>query len=595
MGNQYSNGSEEVYDFVVIGSGFGGSVSAMRLAEKGYSVLVLERGKRFHAEDFPRTNWNIFKYLWLPGVRCFGFQGLNFFKDIWILNGSGVGGGSLVYACTHIKPPKTFFEGEEWADLADWETELDPFYDIADRMLGTAENPKFWPADHHLYEIAKELGKEDTFKPTPVGIYFGEPGKTVPDPFFDGEGPDRAGCIQCGGCMVGCRHNAKNTLDKNYLYLAEKYGATVMPEANVLGVRPLYGPRSGAARYEIEYERITDWVRKRKSSVRARNVVFSAGVLGTLSLLLKCRDEHRSLPLLSQSLGQRVRSNSEALLGVTARSEEVDYSEGVAISSHFWIDDVSSVEPVRYPPGSSFMRTLMLPLMEFDGSPWQRFRTVIKRAFKEPGDFLHVRVLPKWASRNTVLMIMQTLENRMSLKRGRSIWTLFKRELVSGRDDSFPIPATIEAGRALVNNFAEKSDGVPWVGINDVFDTPNTAHILGGCDIGADAHSGVIDLHHQVFNYDGLYVADASVIPANLGVNPSLTITAMSERAMSFIPAKEDAGPVKPLEHPAGLEYVQNGNGRGSVLSKTGPFLLLAVMLPLALGAFKLIARKKTA
>lgn len=593
--DNYPNGSDEVYDFVIIGSGFGGSVSALRLSEKGYKVLVLERGKRFNAEGFPRTNWNIFKYLWLPGARCFGIQGINFYKDLWVLNGSGVGGGSLVYASTHIKPPKAFYEGEEWCDLADWEAELSPFFELADRMLGTAENPSYWPADHHLHEIAKDLGNEDTFKPTPVGIYFGEPGQTVPDPFFDGEGPERAGCTQCGGCMVGCRHNAKNTLDKNYLYLAEKYGTEVWPEANVLDIRPLYGPRPGAARYEIKYERITDWFIKHKSTVRARNVVVSAGVLGTLNLLLQCRDELRSLPLLSQRLGKRVRSNSEALMGVTARNDDVDYSEGVAISSHIWVDDVTSVEPVRYPPGSSFMRNLMLPLIEFDGAPLQRLGTILKHTVKQPTDLLHVWLRPKWASRNTILLIMQTLENRMSFKRGRSIWTLFKKGLVSQRDKSMPIPAVIEAGRDVVGSFAEKAGGIPLVGINDVLDTPNTAHILGGCDIGQDAHTGVIDLHHQVFNYPGMYVADASVIPANLGVNPALTITAMSERAMSFIPSKSEAGPVKPLDRPAGLEYVQKENGRKSILYKTGPFLLLAIMLPLIVGAFKLMARKKTA
>lgn len=595
MDKNHSYGNEEVFDFAIIGSGFGGSVSALRLAEKGYRVLVLERGKRFNAQDFPRTNWNIFKYLWLPGARCFGFQGLNFFDDLWILNGSGVGGGSLVYASTHIKPPKAFFEGEEWNDLADWEAELSPYYELANRMLGTAENPSFWPADRHLHEIAKELGTEDTYKPTPVGIFFGEPGVMVPDPFFDGQGPDRAGCVHCGGCMVGCRHNAKNTLDRNYLYLAERLGTEVWPESNVLDIRPLYGPRPGAARYEIEYERITDWVFKRKATVRARNVVISAGVLGTLNLLLKCRDEHRSLPFLSQRLGKRVRSNSEALLGVTARDENVDYSQGVAISSHFWVDDVTSVEPVRYPPGSSFMRTLTLPLIEFDGTPWRRLGEILDRAIKQPMDFLHVRVLPKWAKRNTVLLIMQTLENRISLKRGRSIWTVFRKGLVSERDKTLPIPAVIEAGRDVVGRFADKVGGVPWVGINDILDTPNTAHILGGCDIGADATSGVIDVHHQVFNYPGIYVADASVIPANLGVNPSLTIAAMSERAMSFVPAKENAGPVKPLERPAGLEYVQSQNGNKSLLSKVGPFMLLAILIPLALGALKLMVRRKQA
>ena len=589
-----SNEFQEIFDFVIIGSGFGGSVSAMRLSEKGYSVLVLERGKRFNSQDFPRTNWNLPKYLWLPGARCFGFQGINFFKDLWILNGSGVGGGSLVYASTHIKPPKSFFEGEEWCDLADWETELAPHFETADRMLGTAENPKFWAADHHLYEISKELGQEDTFTPTPVGIFFGEPGVTVSDPFFAGEGPARAGCIHCGGCMVGCRHNAKNTLDKNYLFLAQKYGTQVWPESNVLDIRPLYGPQPGAARYEIEFEKITDWFAKRKSTVRARNVVVSAGVLGTVNLLLKCRDENRSLPLLSQHLGRRVRSNSEALLGVTSRQKDVSYSDGVAISSHFWIDDVTSVEPVRYPPGSSFMRSLILPFTAIQGTTKQRLGDIIQKAKENPMDFLHVRVLPNWASRNTVLLIMQTLENRMSLKRGRSIFTLFRKNLVSERDKDSPIPPVIEAGQEVVNRFAEKSNGVPWVGINDVLNTPNTAHILGGCDIGADASSGVINLNHQVFNYPGMYIADASVIPANLGVNPSLTITAMAERAMSKIPSKKEAGKVQPLQRPDGLEYVTNSPGSlGSLVSKAAPFMLLAILLPLILGVFKLRAHNK--
>ena len=594
MPNKKTNGNEKVFDFVIIGSGFGGSVSALRLAEKGYSVLVLERGKRFNANDFPRTNWNLPKYLWLPAARCFGFQGLNFFDDLWILNGSGVGGGSLVYASTHIRPTKAFYEGKEWCDLADWETELAPHYDTADRMLGTAENPKFWPADNHLYDIAKESGKEETFAPTPVGIFFGEPGVSVPDPFFNGEGPDRAGCIHCGGCMVGCRHNAKNTLDRNYLYLAEKYGTEVWPESNVLDIRPLYGPRAGAARYEIEFEKITDWFTKRKSTVHARNVVVSAGTLGTVNLLLKCRDENKSLPLLSQRLGKRVRSNSEAIMGVTARKDDVKYSDGVAITSHFWVDEVTSVEPVRYSPGSSFMRMLMLPFINDRGSIRQRLGQIVRQTLNNPMDFLHVRAMPKFAQRTTFLLIMQTLENRMSLKRGRSIWTLFRQGLVSERDKSLPIPAVIDAGQDVVNRFAKKSNGVAMVGINDALNIPNTAHILGGCDIAADARSGVIDLNHQVFNYPGMYIADGSVIPANLGVNPSLTITAMTERAMSKMPAKKDVKQVPPLVRPAGLEYVENGNGsRGALLKKARPFLFLAILLPFILGVLKLRARNK--
>ena len=546
--------ADSVYDFIIVGSGFGGSVSAMRLTEKGYRVLVLERGKRYEPQDFPQTNWNIFKYLWLPAMRCFGIMGVNFLDDMMILNGSGVGGGSLVYASTHIEPGDGFYEASEWADLADWQRELAPHFRMANRMLGVRENPLYWPADYRLQEIANEMGQGHTFKPSPVAIFFGDPGETVPDPFFGGDGPDRTGCIHCGGCMVGCRHNAKNTLDKNYLYFAEKGGAEVRSEANVLGIRPLYGPQPGAARYEVEYENITDWVLKRKQTVQARNVIVAAGVLGTVNLLLQCRDEAKTLPLLSQRLGWMVRSNSEALMGVTAREGEVDYSKGVAITSHFWLDEITSVEPVRYPRGSSLMRNLAVPLVSLRGGGWQRFGRFVVEGLKRPYDFLKTRFLPDWARDSTILLIMQTAESRMRLKRGRSIFTLFQRGLVSERDHSLPIPAVIDAGRSVVNRFADKINGIPQSTVNEVLlETPSTAHILGGCGIGADASRGVIDARHEVFHYPGLYVADGSVIPANLGVNPSLTITAMTERAMSLIPRADDAGPVRPLTMPANL------------------------------------------
>jgi cholesterol oxidase len=528
------------FDFVVIGSGFGGSVSAMRLAEKGYRVLVLERGKRYTAEDFPKTNWNVFKYLWMPALRCFGIMGINFLDDIWLLNGSGVGGGSLVYACTHLEPGPSFFEAPEWADLANWEAELAPHFVTAKRMLGVTHNPKLWRADHVLYEIAAELGQERTFSTAPVAIYFGEPGKTVPDPFFDGEGPHRAGCVHCGGCMVGCRYNAKNTLDKNYLYFAEKWGAEIRPEANVVDIRPLAAAQADGARYEVVYERITDWLIKRRLSVRARNVIVSGGVLGTVDLLLRCRDETGSLPDLSPRLGLTVRSNSEALVGVTAREVDQDFSEGAAITSHFWVDEVTSVEPVRFSKGSSFMRNLMLPLasLRSEHTLGHLFYTVLE-AIRRPKDFLTVRILPHWAEKNTVLLIMQTLANRMRIRRGRSFWTLYRRGLVTERDKDQPIPTVIAAGREVLTRFGEKVNGVPWVGMNEMLNKPNTAHVLGGCGIGADVTSGVVDANHEVFNYPGLYIADASVIPANLGVNPSLTITAMSERAMERIPAAD--------------------------------------------------------
>jgi len=585
-----SNSQEETYDFVIVGSGFGGSVSAMRLSEKGYRVLILERGKWFKDEDFPETNWDLTKYLWMPRLRCFGIQGLNFFKDMWVLNGSGVGGGSLVYACTLIRPKKTFFEAKEWQSTADWETELAPHFETAERMLGVTDNPKLWPADHFLYEISEELGQAHTFEPTPVSIFFGEPGVTVSDPYFDGRGPDRSGCIHCGGCMVGCRHNAKNSLDKNYLYFAEKFGTEIRAEKNVIDIKPLYGRQEGDVRYEIVIEQTTDWFKRRRQRIKARNVIVSAGVLGTVELLLKCRDDNGSLPRLSRHLGTMVRSNSEALMGTTAYAEDVDYSEGVAISSHFWIDDVTSVEPVRYSAGSSFMRTLTLPLITMTGSTGRRLVNILLEGLKQPNNLLTIRVKPRWARKNTVILVMQTVENRMHLKRGRSIWTLFRKGLVSERDKRLPIPAVIEAGRNIVERFSHKVDGAPWSGINDVLlNTPSTAHILGGCAIADKQQQGVINPRHMVFNYPGLYVVDGSAMPSNLGVNPSLTITAMAERAMSFIPKAGEREAHVPLDEPQ-EQPIRIALGRQD--KKRQLLLLGVVAVPLSLLAARVLFRR---
>ncbi len=551
----------ETFDYVIIGSGFGGSVSAMRLSEKGYSILVLERGKRYNAEDFPKTNWSIWKYLWLPALRCYGILGINLLKDILILNGSGVGGGSLVYCATLIEPDQSLFETKEWSQITDWEKELRPHYKTARQMLGVNVNPKFWPADHVLYDIAKEMGQEETFKPTTVGIFFGEEGRTVPDPYFDGRGPERAGCIHCGGCMVGCRHNAKNSLDRNYLYLAERNGAEVRPEANVVDIRPLYGNQGDGARYEVAYQRTTAWLFKPERAARARNVIVAAGAMGTNRLLLHCRDESASLPKLSSQLGKMVRSNSEALMGVTGRASDVDYSKGITITSHFWVDEVTSVEPVRFSAGSSLLRHLGVPLVKLGGSSWRRLGRFLWYAIRNPYDFLKSQLLPDWAHDSTIILVMQTVENRMHLKLGRSVWTLFRKGLVSERDHTLPIPAVVEAGRRVVETFAKNTNGVPQSTFNDVLlNTPSTAHILGGCSIGTDEESGVVDLDHQVFNYPGLYVVDGSVVPGNLGVNPSLTITAMSERAMSRIPVANKAQEHTPLEAPNG----QASNGQSS-------------------------------
>ncbi|MFN2190272.1 MAG: GMC oxidoreductase [Candidatus Promineifilaceae bacterium] len=544
--------ADEVYDFVIIGSGFGGSVSAMRLSEKGYSVLVLERGKRFNAEDLPKTNYDIRKYLWMPLLRCFGIMGINLLNDIMILNGSGVGGGSLVYSAVLVKPEKTFFEQEGWRVLDDWERELEPHYAAARKMLGVARNPVVTPADDLFRDIAEELGRGDSFELTEVGIFFGDEGADAPDPYFDGAGPERAGCIHCGACMVGCRHNAKNTLDKNYLYFAEQRGVVIQPESTVTDIRPLYDQQPDGARYAVSYQKTTAWLKKPQKVIRARSVVLSAGVLGTVKLLLRCRDITGSLPNISGQLGANVHSNSEALMGITARSSDTDYSRGVAITSRFWIDDETSVEPVRYPQGSSLMRFIGTPLVrDLEGSLLQRIGRLVSHVLRHPRDIAKALFLPDWAKDSTIVLVMQTAENKMHLKLGRRLLTLFRQDLVSLKDKKLPIPAVIDAGRVVVDRFAAKINGIPQTTFNEVLlNTPSTAHILGGCVIGEDESTGVIDANHEMFNYPGFYVVDGSVMPGNLGVNPSLTITALSERAMSLIPPADQVEEYPPLEMP---------------------------------------------
>ncbi len=530
----------ETFDFVIIGSGFGGSVSAMRLTEKGYSVLVLERGKRYHDEDFARSNWRVWKYLWLPALRCFGILEVSLLKGVMVLHGSGVGGGSLGYANVLMEPDDHLFEAPAWRHLADWKTILRPHYEAARRMLGVARNPRQWPADHTLQAIAEDMGRGHTFQPTDVGVFFGEPGREAPDPYFDGEGPPRRGCVHCGGCMVGCRHNAKNTLVKNYLYFAEKWGAEVRAEAEVEDIRPLPEGQPDGARYEIVYRRSTAWQRGPERRVRARNVIAAAGVLGTLGLLLSCRDVTRSLPRLSPRLGDMVRTNSEALLGGISRGQ-TDFSQGVAITSIFAPDDVTRIEPVRYPNGSSLMRYMGAPLIEAGSSVLVRLLKIVKEIALHPVDFLNSHFLPGWARRSTILLVMQTADNHMRLRLGRSLFTLFRRGLVS-QPDAEAVPAQIDIGHEVARAFAQKTNGAPAGSVTEsLLNLPTTAHILGGCPMGRDAQEGVVGLDCQVFNYPGLYVVDGSIVPANPGVNPSLTITALAEYAMSRIPTQVGA------------------------------------------------------
>jgi cholesterol oxidase len=541
----------QTFDFVVIGSGFGGSVSAMRLTEKGYRVLVLERGKRFRDQDFARSNWLAWKYLWAPGLRCFGILQISPFRDVFVLHGSGVGGGSLGYANVLMQPSDAMFAAPGWQHLADWKAALAPHYATARRMLGVAPNPRQWPADGILREIAAELGTETTFQPTQGAYFFGEPGVEVADPYFDGEGPARRGCQHCGGCMVGCRHNAKNTLVKNYLYFAEKWGAEVRPEAEVCDVRPLPPDQPDGARYEVVYQRTTAPFVKPRWTVRARSVVFSAGALGTLRLLFRCREITGSLPDLSPQLGERVRTNSEALLGVSARNQKTDYSQGLAITSIFHADPVTTVEPVRYPAGSSLMRFLVGPLVEQGQGPLARFFQTAAQILTRPLDFLQTHVLPGWAQRTTILLVMQTEDNGVRMRLGRSLWTRGARNLVSAPDEAHRLPSKIDIGHWVTRRFAAKIGGIPAGTINEsLLNIPMTAHILGGCAIGGDASEGVVDLNCEVFNYPGLFVVDGAIMPANPGVNPSLTITALAEYAMSRMPAKPGA----PQRVPLGVE-----------------------------------------
>jgi cholesterol oxidase len=541
---QTQDNLQNCFDFVVIGSGFGGSVSAMRLSEKGYGVLVLERGKRYRDEDFARTDWSIRKLIWLPPLRCFGIWEWTLLDGAMIQHGSGVGGGSLVYANVLLEPDDRLFETPGWRALADWKSVLRPHYDTAKRMLGATTNPRLWPADETLKAIAEELGMGHTFHPTQVGVLFdedAEEGAVIPDPYFDGEGPERRACTHCGGCVTGCRHNAKNTLPKNYLYFAEKHGAEVRAESRVTDIRPLPEGQPDGARYEVVYQRTTAWFVKPSQRVRARNVVVSAGALDTNRLLLRCRDIHASLPRLSPRLGDMVRTNSEALTAVANRRKEPDFSKGVAITSVIQADEVTYLEPVRMPEGSSFLgKMLVVPLIHAGDNLLLRLLKTLWAIVRHPVDFLQYKLFPHLARRSTTLLLMQTEDTAMRFNLGRNLFTLFRQNLVTERDEDRPIQSEIEIAHRLTHMFADKIGGVPAGFFNEtVLNIPSTAHIMGGVPFGRDAEEGVIGLNCEVFNYPGLYVVDGSIIPGNPGVNPSLTITALAEYAMSHIPSKD--------------------------------------------------------
>ncbi len=523
------------WDYLIIGSGFGGSASALRLTEKGYRVLVLEKGPRFAAGDFPETNWDLKRWMWRPKLGWRGLFRMTFFRHVTVLSGVGVGGGSLVYANTLPIPTDAFFKAEGWGGLADWKGELAPHYQTARRMLGATVNPLRTRPDEVLKELAEETGRADKFGPTTVAVYFGKPAETVEDPFFGGEGPARTGCIACGGCMLGCRFNAKNTLDKNYLWLAERRGCRVEPDTEVSWVRPLEGETGG---YEVTALRGGEPFNRERVRYTARNVIFAGGVLGTVDLLLKLKDSPDGLPRLSDRVGDWVRTNSEALIGVTSRRKDVDLSKGIAIGSILHTDEHSHLEPVRYSAGSGALRVLGGP--HVDGRTFfQRLSRLLGMFVKHPVRVLQMYAVPDWARQTMILLYMRTLEGHIRLRRRRRVWKVGAKALVTEVAEGPAPTANMPEATELARRVEEKIDGVAATLITEtLMGIPSTAHILGGACMGSSAENGVIDSRHRVFGYEGLYVVDGSAVSANPGVNPSLTILALAERAMTFIPAK---------------------------------------------------------
>lgn len=525
------------FDFVIVGSGFGGSVSALRLSQKGYSVLVIEKGRRLSGDDFPKTNWNLKRWLWMPSLGFRGLFQMTFFRHLTAFTGVGVGGGSLVYANTLPHPRDDFFAAPSWSGLADWKTELEPHYQEARRMLGAARNPRVTLGDETLKAIAADIGREADFDSNEVSVFFGPPRETVPDPFFGGEGPDRTGCRFCGACMTGCRYGSKNSLDKNYLWLAERQGAQVQPDTEVTAVRPRAGA-DGHGGYRVEAKLHRGWLRNARLAFTADNVVFAGGVLGTVGLLQAMKDDPHALPRLSDRVGDFVRTNSEALIGVTTGRRGVDLAEGIAITSILHTDEHSHIEPVRYGRGSGFFRLLMSPHAAGSGF-FRRVGSAFSNFFRRPWRWLKALFVWDWAKHTQILLYMRTLEGTLRLRRGRSLRTGFRPGLRSSVSSGVAPKASMPEATDLAERFADKLGGVTGSLINEtLLNSPSTAHILGGCAMGASADDGVIDSRHRVFGYDGLYVCDGSAVSANPGVNPSLTITAMTERAMSLIPSK---------------------------------------------------------
>ena len=527
------------YDYVVIGSGFGGSVSALRLSEKGYKVLVIEKGKWFTPNDFPKTNWQIQRWLWIPLIKAQGIMRMSFFKHISVLSGVGVGGGSLVYACTLPIPKPEFFKTGSWAQLNDWETVLKPHYETAYTMLGAQINPKLCAGDEVLRTVAQKMGRENEFHPSKVAIFFArteqgqKAGETVPDPYFSGDGPERASCLHCGACMTGCRHNAKNSLDKNYLYLAQKRGAKILAETFVQDVQPMGD--DGAQGYEIHVRDSTRWTwlgRGQTRVIKTKGVVFAGGTLGTSKLLLTLKKT--SMPALSARVGRDVRSNNESLIIVTTADKDVDYSQGIAIGSVLNTDEHSHLEPVRYGAGSGAWRLALAP-MAYGPNVFVRLYKMLAQWVKHPVTYLKIALVKDWAKHSQVMLFMQHLDSKLQFKLNR--WGFLQTALDVGERPQAHIPQAEQ----LALMYAKTVNGKAYTLFTEqLFNLSSTAHILGGAVMGEDASMGVIDGQGRLFGYKNTYVCDGSMISANPGVNPSLSITAISEYIMSQVAHKSN-------------------------------------------------------
>lgn len=523
--------NKENYDYIVIGSGFGGSVSAMRLAEKGYSVLVLEKGRRWKLTDFPKTDWDLPKYLWMPMLKWFGFQKLTFFKEVFVISGVGVGGGSLVYANTLMKPKENFYTHKIWSGIKDWKAVLAPFYKQAQFMLGSAQYLKDNAEDLILKEVAEDMGYGNSFTSVDgVGVYLGNTNKEV-DPYFKGLGPLRKGCTECAACMVGCRHGAKNTLDKNYLWLAEnEFGAKVLPETLVTKIENINDE------YLIHTESSTSFFSKNKKVFRSKGLVVSGGVLGTLDLLLKQKHVTKTLSNLSDKLGENILTNSEMLSGVGGADRKLN--NGLAISRIFSPDENTNIEVCKFPNGSGSMMHLGT-LAVGNGSPAVRTAKLVGQLISKPISFFKLFFTLAPAENGIIFLIMQTLENSMRLKLKRGI---FGTTMTMANDSNQKVPTFIPVGQEALYRYAKKVNGIPMNALTEVtLGLASTAHILGGCPMGKTKEEGVVDEYFHVHGYKNFMVLDGSIMPCNLGVNPSLTITALSEYAMANVPAKENS------------------------------------------------------